>query len=174
VKRSGSGAWTGSKKLGSLALRVLAVRCAVVVCGRRGKERGFDVPERVLPEQVDQTPLGSFASWALMERVRAAGLPGEEHVRILGPLDPLIWNRELVSRLFDFTYVWEVYKPAGQRRWGYYVCPLLRGSALVGRIDARVVERRLRVDQVWWEEARHPEALDRALDRHARLLGVSR
>jgi hypothetical protein len=55
----------------------------------------------------------------------------DDRMRILGPLDPLLWDRDLVRHVFDFEYVWEVYKPAHQRRWGWYVCPLLhrnRGS----------------------------------------------
>ncbi|MEA2489049.1 MAG: uncharacterized protein QOH21_841, partial [Acidobacteriota bacterium] len=47
----------------------------------------------------------------------------DDRVRILGPLDPLLWDRDLVRHVFDFDYVWEVYKPAAQRKWGWYVCP---------------------------------------------------
>ncbi|MCO4834815.1 MAG: winged helix DNA-binding domain-containing protein, partial [Acidimicrobiaceae bacterium] len=38
-------------------------------------------------------------------------------MRILGPLDPLIWDRKLVQHIFSFEYIWEVYKPVEQRRW---------------------------------------------------------
>jgi uncharacterized protein YcaQ len=34
--------------------------------------------------------------------------------RILAPLEPMIWNRELVSHIFGFDYVWEVYKPSAK------------------------------------------------------------
>ena len=54
-------------------------------------------------------------------------------IRILGPLDSLLWDRALVRTTFNFDYVWEVYKPASTRRWGWYVCPLLHKDALVGR-----------------------------------------
>ena len=57
----------------------------------------------------------------------------DDRVRILGPLDPLLWDRNLVHHVFDFEYVWEVYKPAHQRRWGWYVCPLLQRDRLIGR-----------------------------------------
>ena len=60
----------------------------------------------------------------------------DRKLRILGPLDPVIWNRDLVRMVFGFDYVWEVYKPAAQRRWGWYVCPLLYKGQLVGRIEA--------------------------------------
>src|SRR5581483_2462083 len=42
----------------------------------------------------------------------------DDRVRILAPLDPLLWDRSLVSHVFGFDYVWEVYKPAPQRKWG--------------------------------------------------------
>jgi uncharacterized protein YcaQ len=69
--------------------------------------------------------------------------------RILGPLDPLLWDRELVKLLFGFEYVWEIYKPAAQRRWGYYVCPVLEGESLIGRVEARRVEEEIVVER-WW------------------------
>ncbi len=102
----------------------------------------------------------------------AAPVPTDDRLRVLGPLDPLLWDRELVRRAFGFDYVWEVYKPADQRRWGYYVCPLLWQGQLVGRIDARRAGTGLAVDQLWWEAGapRPPAAvLDRALDRLAAM-----
>jgi uncharacterized protein YcaQ len=48
--------------------------------------------------------------------------------------------------------VWEVYKPAPQRRWGYYVCPLLRGEHLVGRLEARREGATLVLERLWEEE----------------------
>lgn len=70
-------------------------------------------------------------------------------VRILGPLDPLLWDRALVSDVFAFDYVWEVYKPAEKRVWGYYVCPLLQDGRLVGRMEARRDGPVLRVERLW-------------------------
>ena len=97
-------------------------------------------------------------------------------VRLLGPLDPLIWDRALVRAAFGFDYSWEVYRPAPLRRFGWYVCPLLRGDALVGRLDGAIAKGALRVRAIWAE----PEgALDRpallaCLERHAAACGVDR
>jgi uncharacterized protein YcaQ len=60
----------------------------------------------------------------------------DNRIRILGPLDPLLWDRNLVRHIFDFDYVWEVYKPKHLRKWGWYVCPILYRDRLAGRIDA--------------------------------------
>lgn len=95
-------------------------------------------------------------------------------MRILGPLDPLLWDRKLVRQAFGFDYVWEVYKPEAERRWGWYVCPLLHRGALVGRLEARVDDATLVVDRLWREEGAELDlaALDRALERHARCCGA--
>jgi hypothetical protein len=100
----------------------------------------------------------------------------DERMRILGPLDPLLWDRGLVRLAFGFEYVWEVYKPASQRRWGWYVCPLLHRGQLVGRLEARVEEDVLRVDKLWREKGVKLDdaALDEALARHAKACGATR
>jgi hypothetical protein len=97
-------------------------------------------------------------------------------MRILGPLDPVLWDRGLVSQAFGFDYVWEVYKPAARRQWGWYVCPLLHRGALVGRLEARVREDALQADNLWREKGVRLDdaALDEALARHAKACGVER
>ena len=95
-------------------------------------------------------------------------------MRILGPLDPLLWDRELVRQAFGFEYIWEVYKPAAQRRWGWYVCPLLAGDALVGRIDAAIDGSALRVKRLWLEREVEPALVSAALDRHRAACGADR
>jgi uncharacterized protein YcaQ len=102
--------------------------------------------------------------------------PPDDRMRILGPLDPMLWDRALVRQVFGFEYVWEVYKPEAQRRWGWYVCPLLHRGQLVGRVEAVIERDALRVKKVWRERsARLDEAaLAEALNRHARACGVDR
>ena len=97
----------------------------------------------------------------------------DDRVRILGPLDPLIWDRELVRHIFDFEYVWEVYKPASQRRWGWYVCPLLHRDRLIGRIEARVERGTLVVSRIWMEPGVDVDLIE-TLQRHAELCGAAK
>jgi uncharacterized protein len=116
----------------------------------------------------------------------AAGAPpgGEAPgVAFLAPLDPFVWDRELLRWLFDFDYVWEVYVPAAKRRWGYYVLPLLFGDRLIGRIEPRADRRAgtLRIIDLWWEADVDPltlegfvEAFVDALAAHARFVGATR
>lgn len=98
----------------------------------------------------------------------------DDRVRILGPLDPLLWDRKLLQLAYGFEYIWEVYKPAAKRRWGYYVCPLLHRGALVGRIEGHVAEGALHLDQLWAEPGQtlDRDALAEALERHGRCLGA--
>ena len=81
-------------------------------------------------------------------------------VAFLAPLDPLCWDRDLLRRLFDFDYVWEVYVPEAKRRWGYYVLPILYGDRLVGRIEPRLdrKSKTLRIVGLWWEPGFDPMA----------------
>jgi uncharacterized protein YcaQ len=117
---------------------------------------------RLLPVQVEELRGERFIvaeDLPLLERaeqeIRDGSPPGgvEAGVAFLAPLDPLVWDRDLLRRLFDFDYVWEVYVPAAKRRWGYYVLPLLYGDRLVGRIEPRIDRRAetLRVVGLWWE-----------------------
>ena len=74
-------------------------------------------------------------------RVPKAWTPVEttttEEVVFLAPLDP-VSARGRAKVLFGFDYVWEVYKPQHQRKFGYYTLPILWGDRLVGRFDSKL------------------------------------
>jgi len=59
------------------------------------------------------------------------------HTTLLSPFDPVIWDRERASAMFDFDYTIECYTPAHKRRYGYYVLPILHRGRLIGRLDAK-------------------------------------
>jgi len=98
----------------------------------------------------------------------------DDRVRILGPLDPLLWDRDLVRLAFDFDYVWEVYKPAPLRKWGWYVCPLLHRDRLIGRVDARIDRGALAVRKLWLDAPELEVRVREALQRHAAACGCRR
>jgi hypothetical protein len=104
-------------------------------------------------------------------------------VAFLAPLDPLVWDRDLIRALYGFDYVWEVYVPERKRRWGYYVLPILFRDRLVGRIEPRIdgAGGRVRVLGVWWEDGFEPrradgfvEAMRAALRAYLGFAGASR
>jgi uncharacterized protein len=104
--------------------------------------------------------------------------PGRAAV-FLSPFDNLLWHRPFVERLFGFAHVIEIYKRAAERRYGYYVFPLLAGDRIVGRADLKA-DRKAGVVRVL---AFHREpgvrasrtldtALERALAQLAAIAGL--
>src|SRR5207237_9742270 len=102
-------------------------------------------------------------------------------VTFVAPLDPLMWDRQLVRELFGFQYVWEIYMPDAKRKHGYYVLPILFGDRLVGRIEPRFErrEKALRILGIWFEEGFSPmeephfiPALSEALRAYRSFVGA--
>ena len=98
---------------------------------------------------------------------------------LLSPFENLLWDRPFALRTFGFDHLIEVYKPAPQRRYGYYVLPFLWRDRIVGRADLKSErkERRLVVRAFHREDgvrasAALDDALDRALARLARACAL--
>ncbi len=102
-------------------------------------------------------------------------------LRILSPFDPALRDRDRAEFLFGFRYRIEVFVPEPKRTFGYYVFPVLEGSRLVGRIDAKAFRDAgaLRVKGFWPEAgirltAQRRARLEAELDRLARFAGCDR
>jgi len=72
-------------------------------------------------------------------------------VIFMGPLDSLLWDRKSVLQIFNFDYIWEVYKPAEQRKWGYYILPVFYGDRFIARVDSRLEKDTWIISRWWWE-----------------------
>jgi uncharacterized protein len=106
------------------------------------------------------------AAWAPVETST------EAEVTLLSPLDP-VSARGRAKALFNFDYVWEIYKKPELMQFGRYAMPILWGDRLVGQIDAKMDRKSntLVVNGVWLESilgSLEPEFLD------ALALGVQR
>jgi uncharacterized protein YcaQ len=109
----------------------------------------------------------------------AQAAPPPARLRILSPFDPLLRDRRRAERLFGFFYRIEVFVPEAKRKYGYYVFPVMRGDAIVGRIDMKADRDadRLAV-RAFWPEPRVRmssallAALDAELERMRRFSGV--
>ena len=107
-------------------------------------EQGKVVPVQV--EGMSGKQLILSEDLPLLESVAAGKVPRpwkpletstSEEVTFLSALD-IVSARGRAQKLFDFEYLWEVYKPAHQRRWGYYTLPILYGDELVARFDPKL------------------------------------
>jgi len=120
----------------------------------------------VAAEGIGQAPLFIRASDVSLLDLAASEDDAPPAASFIGPLDNLIWDRDLIRWLFDFDYTWEVYKPAAQRKYGHYVLPVLYGDRFVARVEP-IFDRKARVLTIvnwWWEAGVAPdEALVAAL-----------
>jgi uncharacterized protein YcaQ len=208
----------------------------LVIAGRQGFQRVYDLAERVIPRaQLDApvpaeakvlrtlvlqavkargvlTERGVLEHWRLkggMTRIKptVAGLveegrllrlrvddggadvlvpadaqldlPAPRAAVLLSPFDNLLWDRPFASRILGFDHLIEVYKPAPQRRYGYYVLPFLRGDRIVGRADlkserseGRLVVRAFHREEGVRASGALDDALAGALSRLARTIGL--
>ncbi len=101
----------------------------------------------------------------LLEQIQAGQIPAawqplesstQDEMTVLAPLE-IVSARGRAKPLFDFEYLWEVYKPAALRRWGYYTLPLLWDDRLVARFDSHLdrASRTLYILGYWQEDGIH-------------------
>jgi uncharacterized protein YcaQ len=148
----------------------------------QGEVTGWADQCRLVPVQIE----GADGSWrdafALPDiESRLAAIPtASTRMRIINPFDPAIRDRQRLQRLFGFEYRNEMFVPPADRRWGYYVYPLLEGDRFVGRIELKGDRREglMRVAGFWpetgvrWTGARI-DRLHAELHRFARLGGLA-
>jgi uncharacterized protein YcaQ len=104
-----------------------------------------------------------------------------EEVVFLAPLDQ-VSARGRAKVLFGFEYVWEVYKPEHQRKFGYYTLPILWGDQLVARFDSKLdrTTNTFIILGLWLEnkvlgkDKAFAEALARGFTRFITFLGASK
>jgi len=208
----------------------------LVIAGRLGFQRLYDLPDRVIPRVVLDAPVlgererlraltlravvargalteaGIVEHWRLkggVARVRATvdalvadGLleriavedggapvivpsgadlspPRPTAAALLSPFDNLLWDRPFARRVLGFDHLIEVYKKEHERRYGYYVLPLLWRDRIVGRADLKsergegtLVLKAFHHEPGVRASAALDDALDRSLDRLRQACGL--
>lgn len=201
-----SSGWTSGRNVERM-LDVLWTQGKVVVAGRSGVQKLFDLADRWFPEwtpkellterevvrrsaqrslralgvatarhiknhyTLDRYPglphtLVELERRGLIERVRiseggaewpgpwfvhADDVPVLEEIQagqwaprttLLSPFDNLIIDRARTEKLFGLRFRMEIYVPKEQRRYGYYVLPILHGDRLIGMVDPLMDRKR--------------------------------
>ena len=187
-----SSGWNNNKNVPML-LDFMQQMGQVAIAGRRGRDRVWDLAERVYPDApvvpydeaarlrhekrlrslglararaaecpVEPNDVGDAGEPAVIDGVRGEwrvdpaqlDLPFHGRAALLSPLDRLVYDRARMVDLFEFDYALEMYKPATERRWGFFALPILYGDRLVGKLDATTDKktRKLRVDALHEDE----------------------
>ena len=170
-----------------LTLRAVRARGALTEAGIVEHWRFKGGTDRVRPH------VDALVADGLLERLRVedgeadvvvpAGIdldpPRPSAAALLSPFDNLLWDRPFARRVLGFDHLIEVYKPAPQRQFGYYVLPLLWRDRIVGRADLKsergdgaLVLKAFHRERGVRPSAALDDALDRALDRLRRTIGL--
>jgi uncharacterized protein YcaQ len=126
----------------------------------------------------DQPQLSELEAGRIPKAWKPLAESTSEEVSFLAPLE-IVSARGRAQKVFDFEYLWEVYKPVHQRRWGYYTLPILYGDDLVARLDPKLDRKTntLHILGFWLEDdapkdADFASALGKGLLRFAEMIGA--
>ncbi|MBN8582889.1 MAG: YcaQ family DNA glycosylase [Anaerolineae bacterium] len=144
----------------------------------RVRVEGFS--ENFLILNSDQAHLSALEAGRVPKAWKPKGPATSEEVTLLAPLE-IVSARGRAKKVFDFDYVWEVYKPVHQRKWGYYTLPILYGDDLVARLDPKFdrTTNTLHILGFWLEDDAPKdvvfiEALANGLNRFANMIGAKK
>jgi len=78
----------------------------------------------------------------------------EVPVKILSPFDNIMRERHLPRRIWKFDYTIECYVPPPNRKYGYFVLPILDLNKIAGRLDAKAhrKEGKLEIKSLYIED----------------------
>lgn len=128
------------------------------------------VKETLMGAKVDGLRYVWPAEWELEQPSLPSGL------RIVGPFDPLVWDRRRLEHLHGWAYRLEAYTPPAKRQFGYYALPIFWAERAVGWANLRVEAGELKSDVSWLPGVRDTAALRKGLveelTRYRAFLGL--
>jgi uncharacterized protein len=72
--------------------------------------------------------------------------PAPDHVYLLAPFDPIVWDRHRFELFWNWEYRFEAYTPAKKRKLGYYALPLLWRANVIGWANVVTTNGQLDID----------------------------
>jgi uncharacterized protein YcaQ len=151
-------AWQLKRRIGSVGLLADGPSDALLCTNMKAAERQAAL-KRLLDEgQVAQAEVEGMKKPVYLRTEdlpvleASRGTEPDGRMRVLAPLDNFLWDRRLIEALYGFQYRWEVYVPAPQRKYGYYVLPVLYRDGFVARFEPLHFRGGvLRIAHWWWE-----------------------
>ncbi len=116
--------------------------------------------------------------WPAGERPLSSRHAPTDDVRLLAPFDPIVWDRRRFELLWGWSYRFEAYTPARQRKRGYYALPLLWRDQVIGWANLTVTDGRIS-SEFGYVSGRAPrerafgDALRTELERMRTFLGLA-
>lgn len=139
--------------------------------GRKAVDRAIKqglLAEAPFARAADGAPL-----YALAEDLAQPLPETDEIVRIIPPLDNLLFNRRRLTELFGFTYKFEAYTPQHQRRF-YFAMPILYRNEVAGLIDIKKDGEVWRIVGLDLSKRVPDDSLRSAVHRLGRIAGAAR
>lgn len=239
-----SSGWNGGRNV-SRMLDFLWTQGVIMVAGRKGGQKMWDLAERVLPEWTprEELPQREVVRRSVLNSLRGLGVGTRNHIinyytrhrywelpsvlkdlvaeghiqtvkidaegkpwsdpwyirtedmpllerisngdwqprtTLLSPFDNLIADRVRTETMFNFDFRIEIYVPKEQRKYGYYVLPILHGDHLIGRIDPLMDRKakRLNINAIYAEpkaptDHETVQGIARAIQELAEYLGAN-
>jgi uncharacterized protein YcaQ len=180
---------TEEERLRTLALKAVQARGALTESGvvehwrLKGGTKGVrPAVERLVADGLlERVHVEDGGAPVLVTAGAELDLPQPTAAVLLSPFDNLLWDRPFARRVLGFDHLIEVYKQPHERRYGYYVLPFLRGDRIVGRADLKsergtgeLLVRAFHLEEGVRASRALDDALDRALDRLRRTIGLER
>lgn len=139
--------------------------------GRKAVDRA--IRQGVLAEASFARAANGEPLFALAEDLAQPIPAADEIVRIIPPLDNLLFNRRRLSELFGFAYKFEAYTPQDQRRF-YFAMPILYRNEAAGLIDIKKDGEAWRIVGLDLNRTVPDDSLRNAIHRLGRIAGAVR
>jgi uncharacterized protein YcaQ len=112
------------------------------------KVEGWNVPGLIHPENLP-----------LLKNIQE-GAQKPSGTSLLSPFDPLAWDRARLQGLFGMDFKVECYTVPEQRKYGYWLLPILHENQMAGRVDIKANRQRkvLELKGIFLEPGMLPDA----------------